>query len=112
MMPLPQCKKPVSLLIWLSNLPHKGPEPVLTLRYHKRKPDFHPKTSVPSTPLAAVVRTNFQQAAANMRAILHRLEKVDSIVDESRTRPDPLQYLAPMTMAHEAKDIKNQKLDG
>ncbi|XP_017002432.2 uncharacterized protein [Drosophila takahashii] len=113
MTPLETKKKRPSWRLWLNELPRQGsrPGPVLTLRYYKRNPAFRPRASMNGNPPEAeTLASKFLATRNKLLGLLHRLEKVNTIVEESRRRRNPFQPATPMALAYE--EIEKQMMEG
>uniref|UniRef100_A0A6P4FD68 Uncharacterized protein LOC108050958 n=1 Tax=Drosophila rhopaloa TaxID=1041015 RepID=A0A6P4FD68_DRORH len=90
----------------MSQSPRKGPFFTLTLR----TPKFRPKVPEPKSSPDYVVSSKIEATRGKLLRLLGRLEKVDSIIEESSQRRNPFQPVAPMAVAYE--DIESQMKDG
>ncbi|XP_036676003.1 uncharacterized protein [Drosophila suzukii] len=107
-------KKRPAWQLWLSELPRQGSRqgPVLTLRYYKRKPAFRPRASVATSPPDKSASSKFQATRNKLLGLLQRCEKVDTIVEESRRRPNPFQPAAALAIDMAYEEIEDQMLQG
>ncbi|XP_037724310.1 uncharacterized protein LOC119556302 [Drosophila subpulchrella] len=114
MMSLLEWKKRPAWKLWLSELPRQGSRqgPFLTLRYYKRKPAFRPRASGATPSPDTSVSSKFQDTRNKLLGLLQRCEKVDTIVEESRRRPNPFQPAAAFAMDAAYEEIEDHMLQG